>query len=255
MGLNPAHLLQQRRQEGQKSFAILIDPDDTAASELAAICQKAADCGVDFFLLGGSLVTGDELENCVEAIKANCSIPVILFPGSISQICDKADAILLLSLISGRNPELLIGHHVLAAPDLKRSGLEIMPTGYLLIDGGAPTTVSYMSNTQPIPADKPEIAATTALAGSMLGLQFMYLDAGSGARRAVSPQTIKAVRKQIDLPLIVGGGIRSAQQAAIAAEAGADLIVVGNALEEDPQLMQEISIAVHTSSKSLSPRD
>jgi putative glycerol-1-phosphate prenyltransferase len=152
-----------------------------------------------------------------------------------------ADAILFLSLISGRNPDFLIGQHVISAPILKKSSLEILPTGYILVDSGKQTTVSYMSNTTPIPHDKPEIAACTAMAGEMLGLKLMYLDAGSGAQRAISPKMISIVRKSVDVPLIVGGGIRSANEAYEAMLAGADTIVIGNGIEKNPALLAEVS--------------
>ncbi|TAG57186.1 MAG: geranylgeranylglyceryl/heptaprenylglyceryl phosphate synthase, partial [Runella slithyformis] len=165
-------------------------------------------------------------------------------PGSSLHIEPTADAILLLSLISGRNPELLIGQHVIAAPILKRSGLEVLPTGYMLVESGRSTTVSYISNTTPIPHDKPSVAACTAMAGEMLGLQLMYLDAGSGAQKPVSAAMIAAVRQAVDTPIVVGGGINSIDKAYAALEAGADVIVVGNGIEENPDLLPEIAQAV-----------
>ena len=233
------------RKRGQRRFSVLVDPDESDARTCTHLGKLAANNGVDMLLVGGSLVVDDRLEDSVRALKESSGLPVILFPGSIRQITPAADAILLLSLISGRNPELLIGQHVQAAPYLRRSGLEILPTGYLLIDGGAPTTVSYISNTLPIPRDKGAIAATTAMAGEQLGLRLMYLDAGSGARYPIPPKLIKAVRNSVDTPIIVGGGIRTPEAAADAAQAGADLVVVGNALEEDPNLIRELSLAVH----------
>jgi putative glycerol-1-phosphate prenyltransferase len=176
----------------------------------------------------------------VHFLKANSDIPVVLFPGGNHHIEPAADALLLLSLVSGRNPEFLIGQHVVAAPLLKRSGLELLSTGYILIDGGAPTTVSYVSNTQPIPADKAGIAASTALAAEQLGHKLIYLDGGSGAKTPVPPRRIAAVRREVAAPLIVGGGIRTAEAAAAAWQAGADIVVVGNAAEEDPNRLAEI---------------
>ena len=236
------------RRRGQKRFAVLVDPDETSLAEAGRIAERAAKAGADAFFVGGSLVVDDALDNVVKTLRSASALPVILFPGSIWQISPAADAILLLSLISGRNPELLIGQHVLAAPHLKRSGLEILPTGYMLVDGGAPTTVSYVSNTLPIPRDKPGIAAATALAGEQLGLRLMYLDAGSGARYPIPAATIAAVRREVDRPIIVGGGIREPEAATAAAEAGADWVVVGNALEADPERMRDISLAVHAAS-------
>jgi putative glycerol-1-phosphate prenyltransferase len=157
----------------------------------------------------------------------------------------RADGILFLSLISGRNAELLIGNHVIASPYLKVSPLEILPTGYMLIDGGIPTTVSYMSNTRPIPSNKEDIAVCTAIAGELLGLKLMFMDAGSGAQTPVSEDMIEAVSGAISIPLIVGGGISSPEKALANLEAGADVIVVGNAIEENPQLIMDIGKAIH----------
>jgi putative glycerol-1-phosphate prenyltransferase len=166
------------------------------------------------------------------------------------QINDKADAIFFLSLISGRNPEMLIGQHVLAAPYLKASSLEILPTGYILIDGGTQTTVSYISNTTPIPANKPDIAACTAMAGEMLGLQVIYMDAGSGAKNSIDEKIISVVRKNTNVPLIVGGGILTTQKAVANCFAGADIIVVGNAAEKNPSLILDMANAIHQVSNS-----
>ncbi|CAA9315433.1 MAG: Homolog of geranylgeranylglyceryl phosphate synthase [uncultured Cytophagales bacterium] len=206
---------------------------------------------MDFFLVGGSLLTTTFLNSTVRTLKANSNIPVILFPGSNLHIDPSADAILLLSLISGRNPDFLIGQHVIAAPVLKKSKLEILPTGYMLIESGKPTTVSYISNTTPIPYDKPEVAACTAMAGEMLGLQLIYLDAGSGAQRPVSPRTIAAVRKSVEVPVVVGGGITTPQAAEEALQAGADVIVIGNGIEKDPNLLVEVSERISAYNKAL----
>ena len=199
---------------------------------------------VDFFLVGGSLITSDGMAETIRLIRRHTSIPVLLFPGSNMHISPGADALLLLSLISGRNPEFLIGQHVVAAPMLRKSGLELLPTGYMLVESGRPTTASYISGTTPLPYDKPGVAACTAMAGAMLGLQLMYLDGGSGAERPVSPEMIAAVRQAADTPLIVGGGINSPAKARLALEAGADLIVVGNGIEKDPSLLGQIAAAI-----------
>jgi putative glycerol-1-phosphate prenyltransferase len=188
----------------------------------------------------------------IKLIKTNSTIPVILFPGSNLHIDMSADALLFLSLISGRNAELLIGQHVIAAPVLKKSNMEILPTGYILIDSGRQTTVSYISNTTPIPYDKPEIAACTAMAGEMLGLKLIYLDGGSGAQKQISARMIASVRKSVDVPLIVGGGIRSVEEASEAMEAGADVIVIGNGIEKNLNLLAEVSERVHHYNKALS---
>lgn len=206
----------------------------------------AVDAKVDYLLVGGSLVITNHLDEVVQQIKKECDLPVILFPGSPSQISRYADALLYLSLISGRNPELLIGQHVISAPFVKQSGLEIISTGYMVIDGGAPTTVSYISNANPLPADKNEIAVCTAMAGEMLGMKLIYMDSGSGAKRAVSEHMIAAVAAQVEIPIVVGGGITTPEKAYINCKAGADIIVVGNAIEKDLTLMKEMSDAIHS---------
>jgi putative glycerol-1-phosphate prenyltransferase len=236
--------LDQLKKERKKSFALLIDPDKPQKEELLNLIQLANKEGVDFFFVGGSLLTNGSLEECILTIKANSSIPVVLFPGNGLMVNKNADAILLLSVISGRNPEMLIGKHVEAAPSLKRSKLEVIPTGYMLIESGKPTSVSYMSNTTPIPADKADIAACTAMAGEMLGLKLIFMDGGSGAHNSVQPEMIKLVSSNIEVPLIVGGGIRSAEMALEKLQAGADLIVVGNAVEKDASLISSIAKTV-----------
>ena len=235
-----------RKSHSKKSFAVLIDPDKVNDNSVEELIQLSQDAEVDYFLVGGSLVISSYLDECVQLIKRSCKIPVILFPGSPSQISKYADALLYLSLISGRNPELLIGQHVVSAPFVKKSGLEIMPTGYMVIDGGAPTTVSYISNASPLPSDKNEIAMCTAMAGEMLGMKLIYMDAGSGAKKAISESMIQKVSSCIDVPLIIGGGITSAEKAYLNCKAGADVIVVGNAIEKDASLIKEIAAAIHS---------
>ena len=239
---------------GQKMLAVLIDPDKVDLEKLDHLVSLATLARVDFFFIGGSLIVNNQLDACLASIKSACNIPLVLFPGDSYQLSYKADALLFLSLISGRNPELLIGKHVVTAPYLKVSPLEIIPTGYMLVDGGVPTTVSYMSNTSPIPFDKEDIAACTAMAGEMLGLKCIFMDAGSGARRPVSIQMISAVRNVVELPLIVGGGIRTPEQAMQNIKAGADILVVGNAFEDDPSLIVSMAQAVHESSNKLGIR-
>lgn len=234
----------QLKRQSKKAFAVLVDPDDIEESAAIALAQSAQQAGVDFFFVGGSLIAGANLGTVIRAIKNNCHIPVIIFPGNGLHIDQAADGILLLSLISGRNADHLIGQHVIAAPVLKRSGLEILPTGYILIDSGTPTTVSYISNTTPIPNNKPVIAACTAMAGEMLGLQLIYLDAGSGALNCVSSALIKAVVEAVDAPIIVGGGINSVQKAMEAWQAGADVVVIGNGIEQNPALLHEVALAL-----------
>jgi phosphoglycerol geranylgeranyltransferase len=238
--------LTDRKRQSKKSFAVLIDPDKVNDSSVEELIQLSLDAKVDYFLVGGSLVVSSYLDECVQLIKRSCNIPVILFPGSPSQVSKYADALLYLSLISGRNPELLIGQHVISAPQVKKSGLEIMSTGYMVIDGGAPTTVSYISNASPLPSDKNEIAMCTAMAGEMLGMKLIYMDAGSGAKRAISETMIQKVSSCIDVPLIIGGGITTAEKAYLNCKAGADVIVVGNAIEKDASLIKEIAAAIHS---------
>lgn len=230
----------------RKFFAVLIDPDKYDKKGLSQVILLSGKSSVDFILVGGSLITYDHLNETLEAIKDQTDIPVILFPGSIMQINDKADAVLLLSLISGRNADLLIGKHVIAAPYLKNSNLEILPTGYMLIESGPLTTAQYISNTLPIPRLKDDIAVCTAMAGEMLGLRLIYMDAGSGAGLPITPSMIKKVKESVSIPLIVGGGIRTPEQALAGCKAGADMIVVGNAIEKDYSCLTEISHAVHS---------
>ena len=229
-----------------KQFAVLVDPDNYLQHNLINIVKIADKSNVDYFFVGGSLFMNDNLEHCIRIIKDNSSIPVVLFPGDTMQINNNADAILFLSLISGRNAEMLIGRHVIAASYLKKSSLEIIPTGYMLIDSEKPTTALYMSNTIPIPSDKDEIAVSTAMAGEMLGLKLIYMDAGSGALNPISISMISNVKQNISVPLIVGGGIRTPEKAKENLEAGANVIVIGNAIENKHSLITSIAEVVHS---------
>lgn len=232
--------------EGRKLLAVLIDPDfGTDEARLERTVQNACMAKADLIFVGGSLLTTALFDRCVERVKFLSDRPVVLFPGSPSQLSRHADAVLFLSLISGRNPDLLIGHHVTAAPTIKALGLEAIPTGYMLIDGGRPTTVSYVSQTVPIPYDKPGIAAATALAGELLGLRTIYMDAGSGALRSVSAKMIASVRRTVDLPIMIGGGIKDTATARELCDAGADVLVIGTAFEDDPEAIFAMSEAVH----------
>jgi phosphoglycerol geranylgeranyltransferase len=245
-------ILKLRHRQGKKSIAVLVDPDKTEDStRLKQLINLASENCIDFFFVGGSLVTTTNLSSVINLIKENVNIPVILFPGSTLQIDPGADGILFLSLISGRNPDLLIGQHVIAAPILKNNKIEVMPTGYILINSGKITSVAYISNTTPIPDDKYSLAACTAMAGEMLGLQMIYIDAGSGAEKEINAKMISSVRKAIDVPLIVGGGINTVQKAITALEAGADMIVIGNALEKDPDLLIDIADKVYDWNQSV----
>ncbi|WP_082780320.1 geranylgeranylglyceryl/heptaprenylglyceryl phosphate synthase [Rufibacter sp. DG15C] len=228
-----------------KRLAVLLDPDHLTVARCQEILALSHKHGVDFFFMGGSLISNPDQTSFVSFIKQHSSIPVILFPSSGLYIDAKADGLLLLSLISGRNPDFLIGQHVAAAPLLKSSGLPLYSTGYMLIDSGRQTTASYMSGTTPIPHDKPSIAACTALAGEMLGLQNIYMDGGSGAMYPISPAMIQAVRQAVDVPVIVGGGVNTAEKAEAAWKAGADVLVVGNHIEKSPQFIAEVSEVKH----------
>ncbi len=236
----------ERKASGKKSFAVLIDPDHVDNEKVEQLIELALNAKIDYFLVGGSLVVSNYIDECIQIIKQNCEIPVILFPGSPSQVSKNADALLYLSLISGRNADLLIGQHVISAPVIKKSGLEIMSTGYMVIDGGAPTTVSYISNAAPLPADKNEIAICTAMAGEMLGMKLIYMDAGSGAKRPITESMIERVSDCISVPLIIGGGIIDPEKAYLNCKAGADVIVVGNAIEKNESLIMEMAAAVHS---------
>ncbi len=236
---------QESSQSRKKQMAVLVDPDKSTPESLIEIASLVQRASVEHIFVGGSLMTSGEMDETLKVLKDHCEANLTIFPGSINQINSKADALFLLSLISGRNADLLIGKHVEAAPSLRRSKLEIIPTGYMLVDGGQPTTASYMSNTFPIPRDKEEIAMSTAMAGEMLGLQCIYLDAGSGAQNPIPEPMIECVRGAIDIPMIVGGGMRTEADVLAALSAGADIAVVGNAFEQDPNLIVTIAESIH----------
>ncbi len=237
--------IQKDASSGKKKFAVLIDADKYSLATLKKTAAISVKAGADYFFFGGSLLTSDSQTEFIAWIKENTRIPVILFPGNSQQLINRADAILLLSLISGRNPEMLIGRHVISAPYLKASKLEILPTGYMLIESGRTTSVAYMSGTTPIPANKDEIAVCTAMAGEMLGLRLIYLDAGSGAENPVPASMISKVKANINVPLIIGGGITTPQKAKSALDAGADIIVIGNAIEKNPAVITEIARVIN----------
>lgn len=231
--------LVEKNKSNTKSLSVLIDPDKIDNTHaLDGIIELGE--SVDLFLIGGSLLISNKLHEIVKYLKSKTSIPVVLFPGSNLHISGDADALLFLSLISGRNPEYLIGQHVTAAPILKNSNIEVLPTGYILVGNSAKTTVAYISQTLPIPTAKPDIAACTAMAGEMLGMKLVYLDAGSGADDEVPASMISEVRKSIDVPLIVGGGINTTPKAARAYDAGADMLVVGTAIERNTRFLNEV---------------
>lgn len=226
-------------ENGKKMFSVLIDPDFdnfVHLQKLISLCNKKK---VDFIFVGGSIISTGNIDNTISFIKNNTEIPVVIFPGSPSQICSKGDALLLLSLVSGRNPDYLIGKHVEAAFELKKSEIETIPTAYLLIDGGNKTTASYISFTSPLPADKPMIAAATALAAQQLGMKLIYLDCGSGASNPVSADVIKTVKQNTNIPIIAGGGIDNVEKIKTAYAAGADMVVLGSVFEKNPDLLDE----------------
>lgn len=239
--MNIKQQLQQLKQEGKKAFAVLIDPDDIQPEKIVELAKRCDAAKVDLVLFGGSLMLSDHMELCINAFKSVSQIPVILFPGSPAQVCKAADALLFLSLVSGRNAELLIGQQVVAAPVVKASGLEVLSTGYILVDGGVPTTVSYMSHSAPVPRNKPDIALCTAWAAELMGQSIIYMDAGSGAQHPISAEMIRKVSRNIEIPLVVGGGIKDVAGVRAAFEAGAQVVVVGNAIEKDFSLVEEMS--------------
>jgi putative glycerol-1-phosphate prenyltransferase len=229
-------------------FLLLIDPDKYEIHQLKTLVRSAHKHAVDAILIGGSLMLSNRLDEYIGLVKEETDIPVIIFPGSIMQVSGEADALLYLSLVSGRNPEFLIGNHVVAAPTLKHLGIEVISTAYMLIESGRSTSASFMTNSTPIPRHKPEVAAVHALAAEYLGMKITYLEAGSGAELSVPVETIRAVAQTVDIPIIVGGGIRTPEDARSKVEAGADFVVVGNVFEKnsDEYFLQDMVDAAHT---------
>jgi phosphoglycerol geranylgeranyltransferase len=236
--------VQEKRGAG---YLVLLDPDKKSLDEIADMARHCEEAGADGFLIGGSLLFSDHFDAFVLTIKEVVSIPVILFPGSANQISQYADALLFMSLISGRNPQTLIGEQVLAAPVVHAIGIETIPMGYMLVESGEVTAAEFMSNTRPLPREKPEIAVAHALAGQYLGMKLLYLEAGSGAKLSVPDPMIQMVRAAASIPLIVGGGIRKPEEAAAKVRAGASFIVTGNVLEKDGNhpLIQKFAEAIH----------
>ena len=228
---------------GRALFFLLIDPDKTDTLLLPEYIRYADSHGVDGFLVGDSLSLYTEFESTVRDVKTSTAKPVILFPGGIHQITSEADAILFLSIISGRNPEHLIGQHVLAAPLVRRLGLEALSTAYMLIDSGAMTGAEFMSYSKPIPRHKLEIAVAHAMAAEILGFKLIYLEAGSGARRTVPNEMISSVRKTVDVPIIVGGGLHTPEEAREKVIAGASIVVIGNHFETEGNRFEIIRFA------------
>lgn len=238
--------LLSRLASGKKCYWVLLDPDDFSLSDAAHVAKESETCGADAILVGGSLLYSNHFDKFVATLKENVSIPVILFPGDATQLSRSADALLYLSLVSGRNPSNLIGEHVKAAPVIRDCGIEPIATAYMLVESGAVSSVEFMSNTRPLPRNKPEIAAAHALAAQYMGMSLIYLEAGSGAIQSVPAEMIKLVRAYTEIPIIVGGGIRDAATATEKLAAGADIIVTGNVLRKENGLtmMKEIAAAV-----------
>jgi len=239
-------LLEKARLKGGGYF-VLIDPDTRSTSELKAFVREICACGVDAILVGGSLIIGGGFHETLDIVKSESDVPVIIFPGSVAQVSNRADAVLYISLISGRNPNALFGEHVIAAPVIRKLGIEPISTGYMLFESGKTTTAEFMSNTRPLPINKPEIAMAHALAAQYLGMSTVYLEAGSGAERSIPNHLVKAVCDYIDIPVFVGGGIRTADEARAKVEAGATFIVTGNVFDNDANigLAKEFARAVH----------
>ncbi len=243
--------ISNRKKQGIKSLAVLIDPDSIKTASISQLVKLAENASVDFFFIGGSTVTYEQMDEVVTALKSLTKIPLIIFPGSTSQLHPDADALLYLSLISGRNPEYLISKHIESIPFIRTHNIEVVPTGYVLVDGGNRSSVAYISQTEPIPVVCEDIILNTALAGQYLGMQLIYLEAGSGAVNHIPISVVKKAAGELNVPLIVGGGIRDPHTAQALCNAGADLIVIGNALEKEPELLTDLSIAVHSRNRSL----
>ncbi|HUS85599.1 MAG TPA: geranylgeranylglyceryl/heptaprenylglyceryl phosphate synthase [Bacteroidales bacterium] len=224
-------------QKGKKRIALLLDPDETKSETRDNLLVIAEQSRTDYILIGGSL-TYVHPGDLINHVKSTTSIPVFLFPGNLLQLTEGADGVLLLSLISGRNPELLIGNHVVAAPFLRRIKSNVISVGYILVNCGQRTSVEYMSQTEAIPSNKTNIAVATAIAGEMLGLKMIYLEAGSGADHPVPTGMIRSVKENITVPLIVGGGLNNKESIQTVFEAGADIVVLGNGCESDPSLLE-----------------
>lgn len=235
--------------KGTGQIALLIDPEKaTDEQALRELIRKADFAGVHFFFVGGSTVLRKDIERVVHLIKETSSIPVLLFPGASHQLSPEADALLFLNLISGRNPDFLIGHHVQCAEEVLGMNIEVIPTGYILIDGGRLTSVAYVSQTTPIPREKLSIARQTAIAGHLMGQRLLYFDAGSGALKPVPAELVKEIRETLPNPVIVGGGIRDISTIETMRDAGANVIVIGNKIEEDLDFLLDIKAFIERTS-------
>ena len=235
-----------RRTKGA-GFIVLVDPDKLPAERTSRFAEECAQAEVDALFVGGSLIHSGEIDACVRRLKESCSLPVIGFPGALNQIAPALDAVLYLSVISSRNPEYLFGQHVYAAPLIKRLGIEPISTGYMLVESGRCTTAQYMTHSMPLPRNKPDVAAATALAAEMMGMKLLFADGGSGADAPVPEEMIAAIAAESTLPLVVGGGLRSPADVARSVRSGASFVVVGNAIEERPdrQYVADLAAAAH----------
>ena len=227
-------------EKGERLLAVLIDPDKMEIEQIPKFMVKVNSSIVSHVFIGGSEVKKEACDHVVSIVKQHTQLPIVLFPGDVTQITDKADGLLFLSLISGRNPEYLIGKHVESISKLKRTNLEVISTGYILVENGKETSVQRVTGTKPLPRDNPKEIVDTAHAGQLLGMKLMYLEAGSGASEPVTTGIIKEVKKTIDIPLIVGGGIKSKSQLEMTFNSGADLVVIGTAFEEDLSFFDEL---------------
>jgi putative glycerol-1-phosphate prenyltransferase len=223
--------------KSEPMIAALFDPDSSDIKEIKNLVSIFEKSKIDLIFVGGSTTWKNNFHKCVHEVKAHTKLPIVIFPGSSSQISKEADAILFLSLVSGRNPEYLIGEHIKAAPILKNMEIEVIPTGYLLIEGGITTTVEFISGIKPIPQEKFDIARTIAYTAELLGMKLIYIDCGSGAKKSPDIKLIESVKNYINIPLIVGGGIRSIKEIEEKHKAGADIVVLGSILENEPELL------------------
>lgn len=241
-------LLATRREKGA-GFIVLVDPDKRHEDDLARFGALCENCGVDAIFLGGSLMQAVDLEPYVSRLKAATELPIIGFPGSLIQLTPSLDAVLFLSIVSGRNPEYLFGQHVHAAPVIRRLGIEPIPTAYMLVESGRATTAQYMSHSMPLPRSKPDVAAATALAAEMMGMRLLFTDGGSGADDTVPEDMIEAITEACSAPLVVGGGLTAPREVADKVRAGASFVVVGNAIELRPDAgyISELAAAAHLS--------
>lgn len=244
--------IQENHRSGKTSLAVLVDPDK--AENIESICKHIADGGADFIFVGSSLLLENHFDDlCLQIKEAVPEIPLIIFPGSTMQLSEHADALLFLSVISSRNAELIIGKQVQAAPMVKKMGIEAISTAYMLIESGNLTSAQYMSNSLPIPRAKTDIAIAHAMAAEIMGMQLIYLEAGSGAKECVPVEMIEAIRKRTDIPIIAGGGIKTPDQARKKAQAGASIVVIGTHFEENntSERVREFAQAVHGNSKNI----